>query len=219
MTAAPRASSMRSSGDRPTAAGAAAAASSSRPAAHNAKTRATASGGSAQVRDLTAQNTELRLQVERTEQEREFYFEKLQDIEFLCQRPEFADQTLTKVVERILYFTEGKPDIEAIIADCSAQRETDVAGDQAAAVEEEAVPAAPAPEAERRLVEEEEEEVFADAEAGKEAGIDLDTTVEADVETTDVSMTAASPLLAPAKSPAQQPRSPLASQPVNVKTY
>ena len=56
--------------------------------------------------------------VERTEQEREFYFEKLQDIEFLCQRPEFADTALARVVEKILYFTEGKPDVDAIIREC-----------------------------------------------------------------------------------------------------
>ena len=36
------------------------------------------------------QVTALRLAVERAESEREFYFEKLQDIELLCQRPAFA---------------------------------------------------------------------------------------------------------------------------------
>ena len=218
--------------------------------------------------------TPLRLAVERTEQEREFYFEKLQDIEFLCQRPEFASETLTKVVERILYFTEGKPDIEAIIAECSAAKTEDgatAAGaplrrlslkaptpvEEAAPVEEEAAPVedevavaaepqpvveeevAPAAEAEVEVApaaeesEGYEEEVFEDAEAGGGGEEDLDTTVEAEVEAEveaagDVSMTAASPLPAPspvataaevvaslAKSPAQ-PRSPLASQPVNV---
>ena len=61
------------------------------------------------IKALGAANAELKLAVERTEQEREFYFEKLQDIEFLCQRPEFADTALARVVEKILYFTEGKP--------------------------------------------------------------------------------------------------------------
>ena len=75
----------------------------------------------AKLAALQAENTELKLAVERTEQEREFYFEKLQDVEFLCQRAEFANNTLTKVVEKILYFTEGKPDIEAIIAECEAE--------------------------------------------------------------------------------------------------
>ena len=109
------------------------------------------------MRELTAQNTELRLAVERTEQEREFYFEKLQDIEFLCQRPEFADQTLTKVVERILYFTEGKPDIEAIIAECSAvaaphaEGEEQVTAPAPVAVEEEEAIAAAAPPVETEV--------------------------------------------------------------------
>ena len=202
-----------------------------------------APGGSAQVRELTAQNTELRLAVERTEQEREFYFEKLQDIEFLCQRPEFANQTLTKVVERILYFTEGKPDIEAIIAECSAaepepeaveqvteqQQEAPpavvVEEEEAAPVEveeekeEEAAPAEPEPVKEEEpsaVAEEEEEEVFADAETGNLVVDDLDTTIEADVGNGDITMLAASPPSPAAKSPAGVPRSPLASQPVNV---
>lgn len=79
-------------------------------------------GGSAaapaELKALGAANAELKLAVERTEQEREFYFEKLQDIEFLCQRPEFADTALARVVEKILYFTEGKPDVDAIIREC-----------------------------------------------------------------------------------------------------
>ena len=59
--------------------------------------------------------------MERAEQEREFYFEKLQDVEFLCQRPEFVGQHLTCVVERILYH-RGKADVEAIIAECDGGR-------------------------------------------------------------------------------------------------
>ena len=81
----------------------------------------TSTATNAKLAALQAENTELKLAVERTEQEREFYFEKLQDVEFLCQRAEFANNTLTKVVEKILYFTEGKPDIEAIIAECEAE--------------------------------------------------------------------------------------------------
>ena len=80
----------------------------------------------AELKALGAENAELKLAVERTEQEREFYFEKLQDIEFLCQRPEFANTALARVVEKILYFTEGKPDVDAIIEECAAatSRET-----------------------------------------------------------------------------------------------
>jgi RP/EB family microtubule-associated protein len=54
--------------------------------------------------------------VERAESEREFYFEKLQDIELLCQRPAFAGNPLVRVVEKILYYVDGKPDLEAEVA-------------------------------------------------------------------------------------------------------
>jgi RP/EB family microtubule-associated protein len=177
----------------------------------------------AKLAALQAENTELKLAVERTEQEREFYFEKLQDVEFLCQRAEFANQTLTKVVEKILYFTEGKPDVEAIIAECEAECRA-------------AAPAEPAREpepAEPALVatksEEEEEEVttptVAEAAAvalelaaeepaapssaetvAAAANEELDVTADA-----DVTMTAASPLVG-AGSPTEMPAvSPVAA--------
>lgn len=89
----------------------------------------TASSSNAKVATLQKEIESLKLAVERAEQEREFYFEKLQDVEFLCQRPEFVGQHLTCVVERILYHTEGKPDVEAIIAECATG--ADGAGDAA----------------------------------------------------------------------------------------
>ena len=76
---------------------------------------------SARTRELTEANAALKLQVERAEQEREFYFEKLQDVEFVCQRPEFESNPLKIVIERILYHTDGKADVEAIIAECFAE--------------------------------------------------------------------------------------------------
>ena len=87
-------------------------------ASGRANTGHSAATTSAHVRELTETNTSLSLQVERAEQEREFYFEKLQDVEYLCQRPEFENNPLTKVVERILYHTDGKADVDAIIAEC-----------------------------------------------------------------------------------------------------
>ena len=75
---------------------------------------------SARTRELTEANAALTLQVERAEQEREFYFEKLQDVEYVCQRAEFANNPLKKVIERVLYHTDGKADVEAIIAECFA---------------------------------------------------------------------------------------------------
>lgn len=73
---------------------------------------------SVRARELAESNAALALQVERTEQEREFYFEKLQDVEYVCQRAEFENNPLTKVIERILYHTDGKADVDAIIAEC-----------------------------------------------------------------------------------------------------
>ena len=63
----------------------------------------------------------LRLEVEKAEREREFYFEKLQDIEFICQRPEFENEVLAKCIEKILYLTEGKPSVEDIIIECGGK--------------------------------------------------------------------------------------------------
>ena len=76
------------------------------------------SASSARTRELAESNAALVLQVERAEQEREFYFEKLQDVEYVCQRAEFERNPLTKVIERILYHTDGKADVDAIIAEC-----------------------------------------------------------------------------------------------------
>ena len=63
----------------------------------------------------------LRLEVEKAEREREFYFEKLQDIEFICQRQEFENEVLAKCIEKILYLTEGKPSVKDIIIECGGK--------------------------------------------------------------------------------------------------
>ena len=87
-------------------------------ASARAATGGATSASSARVRELAESNAALALQVERAEQEREFYFEKLQDVEYVCQRAEFERNPLTKVIERILYHTDGKADVDAIIAEC-----------------------------------------------------------------------------------------------------
>ena len=104
-----------------------------------------ASSSNAKIATLQKEIEALKLAVERAEQEREFYFEKLQDVEFLCQRPEFVGQHLTCVVERILYHTEGKPDVEAIIAECAtgADGAGDAAGGDTAVVSPEEAGVAP----------------------------------------------------------------------------
>ena len=55
----------------------------------------------------------LKLSLERTSAEREFYWSKLQDVELLCQRPIFSGNPMVGVIESILYAVDGKPDIEA----------------------------------------------------------------------------------------------------------
>tara|TARA_B100000085_G_scaffold130415_1_gene118756 strand:+ start:561 stop:1910 length:1350 start_codon:yes stop_codon:yes gene_type:complete len=84
----------------------------------NAEVAAAAAAAAAAMREDLAS---LRLEVEKAEREREFYFEKLQDIEFICQRPEFENEVLAKCIEKILYLTEGKPSVEDIIIECGGK--------------------------------------------------------------------------------------------------
>lgn len=45
----------------------------------------------AKIQELTEQVTEMKLKVETAERERDFYFDKLRDIEIMCQAPELSD--------------------------------------------------------------------------------------------------------------------------------
>lgn len=56
---------------------------------------------------LREQNTELKLRVETAERERDFYFEKLRDIEILCQAPELQEIPAIRIVEKILYAADS----------------------------------------------------------------------------------------------------------------
>jgi len=82
-------------------------------AAPSAVVAAAAKTSAAQAAALGEQVAALRLALERSESEREFFFEKLQDVELLCQRPIFAGQPVVGIIEKILYAVDGKPDIEA----------------------------------------------------------------------------------------------------------
>ena len=153
----------------------------------------------AELKALGAENAELKLAVERTEQEREFYFEKLQDIEFLCQRPEFANTALARVVEKILYFTEGKPDVDAIIEECAA----------AAATSRETPCVAEKEETRRDGVEEEETVATPTFDEAAALGAAL--------ENECIDLTApSSPLAACAPTTTTPSRAPLSPQPTNV---
>lgn len=56
---------------------------------------------------LAPQNTELKLKVDTAERERDFYFEKLRDIEILCQAPELQAIPAIRIVEKILYAADS----------------------------------------------------------------------------------------------------------------
>ena len=158
----------------------------------------------AELKALGAANAELKLAVERTEQEREFYFEKLQDIEFLCQRPEFADTALARVVEKILYFTEGKPDVDAIIRECRDAPEGEAAAP---------VPAAPLTVATETIVPAEEEAVATptfDEAAALGAALENEC-----VDLTAPSSPLASSLCVSKDASTRAPLSPLSPQPTN----
>jgi RP/EB family microtubule-associated protein len=74
--------------------------------------------------------------VETAERERDFYFEKLRDIEILCQAPELQEIPAIRIVEKILYAADSA---EAKDAMAEAQRIYNATLEQP--VEEEAVPA------------------------------------------------------------------------------
>ncbi|KAL4451759.1 hypothetical protein ABPG75_007421 [Micractinium tetrahymenae] len=63
---------------------------------------------------LREQNTELKLKVDTAERERDFYFEKLRDIEILCQAPELQAIPAIRIVEKILYAADSAEAKEAM---------------------------------------------------------------------------------------------------------
>lgn len=52
--------------------------------------------------------TELRLKVDTAERERDFYFDKLRDIEIMCQAPELSDIPVLRIVEQVLYAADSE---------------------------------------------------------------------------------------------------------------
>eukprot|EP00897_Mesotaenium_endlicherianum_P008075 jgi/Mesen1/7296/ME000373S06361 len=69
------------------------------------------------VQELNEQVTELKLQVDSAEKERDFYFSKLRDIEILCQNQEVVDLPFVAACQKILYATD---DSEAVINEAQA---------------------------------------------------------------------------------------------------
>lgn len=52
--------------------------------------------------------TELKLKVDTAERERDFYFDKLRDIEIMCQAPELEDVPILRIVEQVLYAADSE---------------------------------------------------------------------------------------------------------------
>ncbi|KAJ7549504.1 hypothetical protein O6H91_07G056600 [Diphasiastrum complanatum] len=67
----------------------------------------------AQLKALNEQVADLKLLCESMEDERDFYFSKLRDIEILCQSCESNDRPVVMAVQRILYATDDDPSVIA----------------------------------------------------------------------------------------------------------
>ncbi|KAK9836297.1 hypothetical protein WJX81_003297 [Elliptochloris bilobata] len=74
----------------------------------------------AQRQELQEQVMELKLKVDGAERERDFYFDKLRDIEILCQTPGLADIPVVKTIERILYAND-EAEAKQAMAEAQAQ--------------------------------------------------------------------------------------------------
>ena len=57
---------------------------------------------------LLSEVTELKLKIDTAERERDFYFDKLRQIEIMCQAPELADEKVLRVVESVLYAADAE---------------------------------------------------------------------------------------------------------------
>lgn len=61
-----------------------------------------------QIDSMMEEITELKLKVDTAERERDFYFDKLRDIEIMCQAPELADVPVLRIVEQVLYAADSE---------------------------------------------------------------------------------------------------------------
>ncbi|KAL9170642.1 hypothetical protein ABFS82_04G159200 [Erythranthe guttata] len=63
---------------------------------------------SMEIQALTSEVSDLKLSVDQLENERDFYFAKLRDIEVLCQAPELDDVPIAMAIKKILYAADEK---------------------------------------------------------------------------------------------------------------
>lgn len=69
---------------------------------------ATRANSSREIQSLSKEVMDLKLSVDVLEKERDFYFEKLRDIEILCQTPELAHLPIALAIQKILYAEDGQ---------------------------------------------------------------------------------------------------------------
>ncbi|KAL2254036.1 microtubule-associated protein RP/EB family member 1A [Sesamum indicum] len=69
---------------------------------------------SLEIKALTKEVSDLKLSVEGLEKERDFYYEKLRDIEILCQSPEVEDNPIVVEVKKILYAADEEETAQSI---------------------------------------------------------------------------------------------------------
>lgn len=61
----------------------------------------------AAIAQLEEEIAALRIQVETAERERDFYFDKLRDVEVVCQAPDLQDLPAVKIIEKVLYAADS----------------------------------------------------------------------------------------------------------------
>lgn len=74
----------------------------------------------AKLNALVEEVTELKLKIDTAERERDFYFDKLRDIEIMCQSPELADIPVLRVVEKVLYAVDSE-EAKAVMAEAQEE--------------------------------------------------------------------------------------------------
>jgi RP/EB family microtubule-associated protein len=86
---------------------------------------------SAQIDALNEEITQLKLNVDGIEKERDFYFSKLRDVEILCQMAEFKELPVVKAVIQILYASDENVDVLQIAQTAIEKTHSGLKGEEA----------------------------------------------------------------------------------------
>lgn len=65
---------------------------------------------------LLSEVTELKLKIDTAERERDFYFDKLRQIEIMAQAPELSENAVLRVVEKVLYAADADEARQVMLA-------------------------------------------------------------------------------------------------------